>query len=452
MNRQARIIFALFTAAWLLGGGAYAQPEVLPAPPLELPDADTLAELRAGLNICRDTPLGRIAPGGDITKALQWALAKAHDHQQAIVIPAGNYQLSEMVSSEFRSGLTLLGTGIGSITANDQLRGVRTVIEWAGPKDGTAIRFIGSGGRIGNFCIDGKGKLGIGLLIDKPLDLRGLNVGKTIFEPLKIDKTTFAVQNGANAKADNCDNLTFTWLEGSHCRALYHGVNEQGMDIVIQRLVNQQNQYGVEMDGGGHLWVQTSLTTHAGTLLKINRGSGNGPNNAFYRFSHIKVDNQAVNGFCAVDCESPSEIRILLDGGIQANTEFVGTFAKLYGSNFLHITDFSSTFYKIIGRRHPGWGKPSVLLEACRIWGMIQDENGQWIQRPVDQLFEGDLNARVVSCTRQKGEGGFIDWDSRDGKPLSVQLIETHRRFDRVEAELKKLRAAKVRSTFEVEE
>lgn len=367
--------------------------------PLELHSQDRLSE--SSLNVCKDTPLGTIKRGGDITQALQWACDHVHEHRQAVFIPAGEWVLSDTVTTPYRSGFTLLGAGITHPRTNAVLAGTGTILKWAGEEGGIMLRDISTHARIGNFAMDGQRKAGVGLLVDYPEDKKGLGTGKSIIEPLQCFRLKYGVQVGVDNGTRNCDNLTFEWLECENCEAAYHGANVMGMDIIINRLSNYQNKFGVLMDGGGQMWVQSSLTTNASTLLKINDTSGFGPNNAYFRFSQTKVDAQARDGFTLVDCDSAAEIRMLFDGGIQSNTRFEGTFAKLTGSNFLHITDFSSTFNKIEVTRQSGWGTPVVLIEACRIWG----------KRDLAELFAGAVNVRVVHCTRTNGT--WLDWDSQ---------------------------------------
>lgn len=357
----------------------------------------------AALDVTRDTPLGVIESGGDITAALQWACSHAHQHRRAIAIPGGHWQLSETVTTPYRSGFVLLGVSMTMDRDNSALSGAGTVLHWRGEPDAAMIRYTGTEGRVGNLTLDGAGKAAIGLLIDRPDGSRGLGTGKLTVEPLMCCNLKYGIQAGSSTGTSNCDNLRIEWLEGDRVEACYHGRCAMNMDVTIGFLRNYgANRYGVLSTAGGHLWVQSSLSTHATTLLKIlDTPGGHGPNNAFFRLSHTKVDAQAGDGFTLVDCEDPSEIRVLADGGIQSNTRFAGTLARLTGSNFLHCTDFSSTFAGIEGTPHRVWGKPAVLLEACRVWG----------RRDVSELFSGDLNARVVSCTRT--EGTWLDWDSQ---------------------------------------
>lgn len=403
------LLAALIVAVCIDARGAEVPPE-----PIKVAAVDAF-------NVSRDTPFGEIAPGGDITEALQWSLDRVHEIKRRLEIPAGRWKLSGTIETPFRSGLQLHGAGRISPYTNTTMTGAGTVLEWHGERGGTMLEYTGVDSYLGDFTLDGRGVAEIGLLINKPR--RGLGVGKLNVDPLIVYRLRYGVQMGKERLTDNCDNVRFRWLEGEKCEAVYYGVNLQGMDNIIEHLRNYGgNTYGVLMDGGGQLWVQSSLTTHASTLLEIRDGAGFGPNNAFFRFSHTKVDNQAANGFTLVDSASPSEIRMLFDGGIHANTKFAGKFANLTGSNSLHITDFSSTFYEISGKRHNAWGSPTVLLESCRIWGWNDGS-----ERPVSDLFTGELSARVRNCTRT--DGRWLDYSS-EPTPLELELQKLNRRID----------------------
>lgn len=368
--------------------------------PLESFSLDQPPELH--LNVCADTPLGRIKRGGDITKALQWSLDHAHEHQQVLQIPAGRWGISETITTPYRSGLVLHGAGVIDAKANQAHAGMGSVLEWRGDQQGVMIRYRGTDGDVGNFTLDGRGKAEVGLLVERPNDAQGLGTGKTLFRPLWVHGLKYGLQFGTHTEGLNCDECEFELVHGEKCQAVFRSVTKQAMGIKINRLRNYYNPVGILAEGGGHWIVENSLTVHPSTLLRIpNSKQGFGPNNAFFRLSNTKVDAQAANGFTLVDCDDPAEIRILADGGIHSGTSFDGTFAKLTGSNFLHVTDFSSTFYRIEAKRHGGWGTPAVLLEACRIWG----------ERDVSQLFTGQVNARVVNCTRTNGT--WLDWDSQ---------------------------------------
>lgn len=375
----------------------------------------------APLDVTRDTPKGYVHEGGDITAALQWACSHAHRHRRAIAIPGGHWKLSETISTPYRSGLVVLGLGITMAKDNSGLSGAGTVLHWVGEPGKPMIRYTGTEGRVGGFCLDGAGRAEIGLLIDRPDGSRGIGTGKLIVEPLICCQLKYGIQAGTATGTNNCDNLRIEWLEGDRVEACYHGRCAMNMDVTIGFLRNYgANRYGVLSTAGGHLWVQSSLSTHATTLLRIlDTPGGHGPNNAFFRLSHTKVDAQAGDGFTLVDSDDASEIRILADGGIQSNTRFTGTFARLLGSNFLHVTDFSSTFAHIECKSHRGWGKPAVLLEACRIWGWTQDADGNSYERPVSELFHGECNARVANCTRTNG--AWLDWSSEPPKQFKLE-------------------------------
>ncbi|WP_425395874.1 hypothetical protein [Aeoliella sp.] len=374
-------------------------------------------QLAKSLNVCTATPHGTIQPGGDITAALQWACSHAEEHQQPVAIPAGKWLISETITLPARSGFTLLGSGWGSPDANRSHSGVRTVLKWTGEEGGTMIRHISRDVQIGNFTLDGNGKAAIGLLFDK--EGRGIGTGKTIIEPLYCTRMKHGVQIGANEGTGNADTLQFRWLEGQEVsESVLHMVNKMGMSITVEFLQNvsngKTNQVGVLVDGGGMLWVQSSLTTHRGTLLKINKDAATGKNNGFFRFSNTKADAQAKDGFTLVDSVCLSQIRLLFDGGINSSDAMR---IKLAGSNFLHLSDFSSRFTSITGKSHRAWGTPAVLLDACRCWNDPK------------QALQGDVNLRMRDCTNWQSKwlenfDSQTAAESKDEPPAAEAQIE----------------------------
>ncbi|MCO6043200.1 hypothetical protein NG895_04720 [Aeoliella sp. ICT_H6.2] len=364
--------------------------------------AELLPDMRPSqlqLNVCKDTPLGVVQPGGDITEALQWACDHAHEFQQPIVIPAGEFLISDTITTPYRAGFTLLGSGASHGIEHPRLRGVYTHLRWAGDEGGVMIRHQAGFARVGNFLLDGRGKAAIGLLVSGAA--KGLGTSKTIFEPIVGEGFDHLVQIGKTQNTPNCDNMQFRWLEGKECKSsVLHMVNKMGMDIVVNHLRNYNpgsEQVGLLVDGGGQLWVQSSLTTSPGTLVKFNKDAGVGSHNGFYRFSQTKVDAQARDGFTLVDSDCPNQIRLLFDGGINSSD---GMRIKLLGSNFLHLTDFSSHYTSITGKTHRGWGTPAVLVEACRCW-----------DNPAEKIT-GNVNLRMRDCTDWRSQW-LDDFDSQ---------------------------------------
>lgn len=338
------------------------------------------------MNVTRDTPFKDIAPGGDITKALQWACSQVHEHQRQLFIPAGKYSLSETISLPPRTGFTLLGSGWGNPDADHRFAGVRTVLQWNGDEGGAMIRYTGKDCRIGNFAMDGNGKAAIGLLIDKG---EGIGTGKAIIEPLVCTRLKHGVQVGTNHGTAGCDCLQLEWLEGSEVEeSVLRMVNAMGMSITVEFLQNISNgrtgQVGVLVDGGGMLWVQSSLTTHKGTLCKVSKDAESGKNNGFFRFSNTKADAQAKDGFVLLDCEKLGQCRFMFDGGINSSQ---ACRIKVAGADFVHLIGFSSKFTEIEGTSHPRWGTPTVLLDACRCWN------------DPTKVLRGDVDLRMRDCT-----------------------------------------------------
>lgn len=342
--------------------------------------------------------------GDDITAAIREAChnIKPGEVQRALYIPAGQWEISSTITLPEVSGFTLLGAGFGDPDTHPKNSGVRTILKWTGEEGGTMIRHISRDCLIGNFTLDGNGKAAIGLLFDK--EGRGVGTGKTIIEPLFCTRMKHGVQIGANEGTGNADTLQFKWIEGKEVtESVLHMVNKMGMSLTVEMLQNisngRTNQVGVLVDGGGMLWVQSSVTTHKGTLCKVNKDAAVGKNNAFYRFSNTKADAQADGGFVLVDSDCPSQIRILIDGGINSSDAMA---IKLTGSNFLHMQGFSSRFTSIEGTSNRAWGTPAVLLDACRCWNDPKE------------AIKGDVNLRMRDCTNWQSK-----WLEEDGPTLA---------------------------------
>lgn len=378
-------VAAIVTVAPIWASAAAAQGVAnLPAPAVDL-----------HMDVATDTPLGQVRSGGDLSAALQWALDNLQFHKRAILIPAGEWQISKTIRTPFKSGLTLVGAGFGGTDADLRLIGSRTLLKWTGTPGGTMIEFCGSDATIGNFTLMGTGaEKGIVVLNPAP----GLGIGSVRFAPIQAYRLDTVVQCGATLNDANCDNLHFEWLGANKCKCVYRGVNAQGMDIVIERLSTMSTPIGIEMLGGGSLWVQYSTVIHAATLLKIPNGDGVGKYNGWFRLSNTKVDSQARDGFCLVDSEEPYPIRILADGGLYSNDQAQGTFARISGRNHLEIRDWTATFRTIEGVEVDGH-RPTVVLRGSRLW------------KPVDEVFTGAINARVRDGVTT--QGSWIDWDSK---------------------------------------
>lgn len=378
------------------------------------------------------TKFGVFEPGSDITKPLQWALDHQHEHGRPIVIPAGEWHISETIRTPYRSGCQLLGVGAGlPPKAQGHLVGSRTVLIWAGEPGGTMIRVTGAYQEIGNFTLLGQEPLkanapraSIGLLVDydkqsdaNPTGDIGLGVGKHQFRRLRGEQLDHVVQVGTTEWTPNCDNLSFDWIEGRACESVYHAVNAMGMDIEIGRLrVYYGAKYGVLADGGGQLHVRGGLVTHGSTLLKVRRvdlistdkdgkrrngGPAVGKNNGFFSFANMKLDAQAEDGVMLVDSECPGQVRVLISGGIQASADrYQGQIAQLAPGNFLHLSDFTPGIPagSITGTAD-GRSVPAALLTACRVY------------HDPSKCFGGAVRGRVRDCTDYDGRW-IPDFDS----------------------------------------
>lgn len=337
------------------------------------------------LNIVKDTPSGLIAQGGDVAGALQWAVNNVHIHKKTIYIPAGQWLLSETITAPMRSGITLIGAGFNNGTTDNRFNGAGTILKWSGPANSPMMVFQGTHHIIGDFALVGdSGRSNTGILIKKINS--GLGTGTIRFKPICGINLNTVIQCSSGLMESNCDNLHFEWLQVDKCNRAYLGLNQQGMDIVFERLNINWTPIALDMSGGGSLWVQYSTTAGNCTFLKINAGDGVGKNNGWFRLSNTKVDSQSGNNFTLVDSNESYPIRILADGGIYSNDKLDGVFARLTGGNHLTVTDWTSTFKSIIGVKDNTYGRPSVIIRDSRVWGNSSN------------IFSGDIKGKIYDC------------------------------------------------------
>lgn len=352
----------------------------------------------AALDVTRDTPLGVIESGGDITAALQWACSHAHQHRRAIAIPGGRWRVSETIDTPFRSGLVLTGNGVMDPKCNETMQGSGTVLEWAGRPGGVLLRYCGRDGELGGFAIDGGGKLGVGVLIEKTRE--GLGTGKAIFRPIYLYRMATGVQLGTSTKMNNCDLCTFERIEADQVEVVYRQTTEQAMDNRIERLVVRRCPVGLWLEGG-NLVVEQSLANQPGTTLcRVPPSKGFGPNNGAIVLRGTKVDHQALKGFRLIDSDNPSMVAFQVEGG-QMPSGYEGTLVRLCGANSLVCDKFRSSYAVIEGKQHPGWGTPTVLIDRAML--LTWQEPASW--------FTGDLQASVVRCWTSTGKR--VEWDSQ---------------------------------------
>ncbi|WP_442483604.1 hypothetical protein [Aeoliella sp. SH292] len=343
------------------------------------------------IDITTSTPEGRLRPGADVTAALQWAIDNVHLSKQPLLLPAGEWRISKTIRTNFKSGLTLVGSGVGLPIDDDKpgaarFVGARTLIRWAGKPGGTMFEVTGSDVTIGDFVLQGdrSGK-SKGIVILKSEN--GIGVGNILFRSLSAFDLETAVQCGTTREMHNCDNLRFEWFRVERCKRGYHGVNTMGMNIHFDQLNAGAMPAVIEMDGGGKLTVAKSVIVGPCTLLKVNGGGGVGKNNGYFRLSNTELDAQAGSGFTLIDCAEPEPIEFYCDGGIQAQMDtYQGTFARLSGGNHLTLCGWDSSFRNITGTRDVTYGRPTVMIRDSRIWGKV------------DSIWQGAINARWRDC------------------------------------------------------
>lgn len=357
--------------------------EVLPAPvPSPVQDVGTVTPL----DVTRDTPFGIIPEGGDISAAVKWACETYSRHQRRVAIPAGTWQLAP-TRLPHASGFEMLGAGTGDPDAKGGFRGVRTVLRLAGKDQADhLLRMVGSHQHIGNFAIDGDNRLKAGLFVDKPGP--GLGTGNSIVEPLYLTRMATGVLVGE--KGDhNCECIRFRKIHGEHVGTLYHNVNLQGMDNVVEYLHAFQAVGVMAEISGGTVGVQQWYAGCPTTVLKINEEAELGPNNAAYLFTEGKIDSAARDGLMLVDSRCPNMVRITFNKLINSAGPMT---INLAGSNFLKLRDCDTKFAAIEGKRVDGWGRPAVLMDACQLWS-----------RPAEVL-KGDISLRTRDCTNWQSE------------------------------------------------
>ncbi|QDU57199.1 hypothetical protein [Aeoliella mucimassa] len=370
-------------------------------------DAQMLAEDAERLVVTRDTPFGELKPGSDITEALQWACDQYSNNQLPLSIPSGRWKISKTIRLPVMAGFVLLGEGMQHPSEmHINWKGTGTTLQWTGEAGGVMLDYSAYLSTIGNFTLVGKSttrdyskpgnQASVGILINKRV--KGLGVGSVKFAPMLIANCDTGIQNGTRKFETNCDNLLFEWLVFSQCKVGFHGVNNQGLDIIFEYLsLYDRVETGILLQGGGHLVVQSGLTTSEGVWLKIpdTKGEGVGKNNGYIRLSNIQIDGEVGHAVTMIDCEEPYRIQIILDGCLRAG-EWVWPdvpLAKVCGGNLLTIRNFTG-FAEIVGSKGRD-RTPLVSLTNSQLWG---------------HRFTGDLKVRVRDCM-SKEDGWFdLDW------------------------------------------
>lgn len=339
--------------------------------------------------------------GADITSALQTAVNTVNVHKKPIWIRAGKWKISSTITCPSRSGLTVIGAGFNHGLETSTYIGSGTILEWNGTAGDEMFILQGLCHTIGDFAIVGNC---IGILVKKGA---GLGTGTMRFKPIFGLNCDTIVQCGSVGTDNNCDNLHFEWLIANNCSRVYKGVNQQGLDIVFERLNINWTDVGIEMDAGGSLWVQYSITVGPCILLKINHttvngSQGVGKNNGYFRLSNTKIDAQQSDDFTLVQSTEPYPIDILADGGLQAQPDtYDGTFISLVGGNNLTLRNWRGGFKTMTGSVDATYGTPTILVEGCRLW------------QSTANMFSGNLNWRVRNCVPHVS-GSSADWMDSD--------------------------------------
>lgn len=315
--------------------------------------------------------------GFDIAAVINEGLRTQPEHGLPVYIPSGRWGIGSTIELPKRQGGALIGAGPGGGAANDQLRGLGSILEWYGDDQSPMLRMTGSRWRIENLALRGKpfkkeGKRALqGLLVTKTG--RGLGTGKHEFRNLSIAECRVGIQCGLDPAEHNNDLLGFERLEISRCEIGYRVINSQAMSHWINRLEVRNTPVAFQFFGGGMLHVR-NIAAFDTTLLELRQNDppslSPGGNNAVYRLENLKVDAQHAGKFCLVDADEKVYGQVILDCGmISGPSEF--TMARLGRKTQLVLRDVTSPTARAAIDKRPG---TEVLLQNVRVSGLSKPD------------------------------------------------------------------------------
>ena len=333
----------------------------------------------------------------DITTTLQAALDAQYTDGRRIMIPAGEYWISDKITLPNRSGAWLEGVGTGEdLTWQSQYAGNYTLLKATAEFSESAM-FRGRGTEydIGNFSILGneKGTMD-GIETYKSL---GLGTGKWRIMTMGFRDLRYGFRAGQSGSEGNSDNLHFDWVTGQNITAAFYGQTEQCLDVKFSHLrLFVGCDYGLLYDGGGVVTVESALISTANQqLLQINDTVNIGRNNNRYQLSSIQIDAAAADTFVLVECDSPTGCHIHVDGLMMAYNGSApqNQWIQLTGGNTMHMENCRASFDSMLGITDSG-RIPKVMLENCQFYRVPNYTNldlrarncsmyeGAWVEIP----------------------------------------------------------------------
>jgi len=331
-------------------------------------------------------------------------LAKALRRDVAVLVPARRYHISRTWKLPFVQGGRIMGLGglaHHDIKLGHGLRGAGAELAWIGEEGGTMVHVPGTNLVWDSVALYGRGKAGVGLLMLKPTDRRGLGTGKHTFRGLSVQgcKVGLRLSQGGN----NVDSCIFEYTYTEECEVGVMLDANMAMGHYFTYLHIRRCPIAVWVRRGGDLVIRGGLNTSTGTFLKIGdegRHINPGRNNGMILVEGIKTDAQnkqmqwlnVVKGDCAITFKNCH----------QAWTKDGSTYPrkwKLHGEVKLTIRDSINLFGLnsfVLGSRGETQ-KPNVLIERCRVdFGRTPKD---WIES-----LGGHWRFRVRDCFRWDGE------------------------------------------------
>ena len=263
-------------------------------------------------------------PGMDIADILQSEL----DDYRPINIPLSYYNITENITTPYRSGGSLCGAGRTDvlIAADGTYSGLSTRIRCLGNAlTGAALTIRGSEFELHNITLLGATThptippaqaAGSAILISNDSDGGGQNLGagKHEIDGIGLYGWTTGVQIGEDEAGNSNDHCHFSRMKFRNNTNSVWVKNTQAIGHVFSECEwRHETTYAIRVSAGGHLHVENSLVAHGGLVFFYFDGTSNngdvvpyenyrvGANARLHKVSNLKVDDQHAGLFKCVE-------------------------------------------------------------------------------------------------------------------------------------------------------
>ncbi len=346
----------------------------------------------------------------DITTKLQ---AQADDN--LVFIPKGDFEISETITFAHQSGLQVQSQGPTSILNGETRAGGGSRLIWTGPAgqpmfDIRTANFEFLGGI--TFDCNDSASMAIQFTKPQPQPTGMYGPGKMAFVgTLRIENATeTALKFGLSPFDSHCDEFRCFILETDNCPKAITVINGQSMKHYIGHAHLYLTPQGFEYQGGGCLVLNSATLLHDCELLILNGQSNQiGRNNARWKISSVKVDNQGSSGFVLVKM-----LQQALNGMVLADDILVSgdcnNWMDLMGPISVKVSGMTEVPVGGITSTVTNQGAPNVKLEFCQM-----DDRDPARAFADGRRYSG--RAKVVDCFRYPAQDiADIDYEWATGR------------------------------------